>query len=130
GQHIVVNRKEYGINEEIVGFLDDDVQKQNRTILGVNVLGGINLIKDFPGIKLVIGIAIPSIKMAIYNKISGMGSFKYPTLISKSAWVSEGVRIGDGTIIYPNSSVNYGSSIGKMVVMNMNCALGHHTTIG
>lgn len=51
-------------------------------------------------------------------------------MVHKFAWISKGVSIGNGSVIYPGTVVNYGSEIGNFVVMNMNCSLGHHTHIG
>jgi sugar O-acyltransferase (sialic acid O-acetyltransferase NeuD family) len=132
GGHIAFNTQQYGLDKyEIIGFLDDNPKKIDSLIFGLPVLGPVEyLLKVNVIVNIVIGIAFPSIKKNIIQRINTIGSFEFPTLIAKSAWISNNVSIGEGTIIYPGVSINYGSQIGSFVVMNMNCAIGHDCKIG
>ena len=56
--------------------------------------------------------------------------FDFPSFISKNAWISKQVTIGNGAIIYPGVSINYETIVDDFVVMNMNCAIGHNCSIG
>lgn len=131
GGFISYNIQEFG-DYEVIGFLDDDPQKHGKVIYNAKVLGNVehltSLIKSYADLSVVIGIANPKAKQAISVTLRNHG-IDFPSLVSKNAWISNEVSIGDGCIIYPGVSVNYECSIGDFVIMNMNCALGHNCTI-
>lgn len=129
GGHIASNLALYGIEGKLVGFLDDDVNKQGKQFCGYPVLAGISWALDKADIDVVIGIAFPKIKAIILEKLALNPQLSYPTLVAKNAWLSNGTSLGKGTIIYPGTCINYGTAIGDFVVMNMNCSIGHDCTI-
>jgi sugar O-acyltransferase (sialic acid O-acetyltransferase NeuD family) len=125
----------YNISEfddyEILGFLDDDAAKHDKTLYGHTVLGGIATIDDYTGeqpLHVVIGIASPRAKQKIVESLAGK-NLVFPNLISKNVWLSNKVSVGQGVILYPGVSVNYETVIGDFAIMNMNCAIGHNCTI-
>ena len=116
---------------EVVGILDDDESKWGKSINGCKISGpiaGINSYKD-DELQIVIGVADPKIKQSIIDKLRKF-NLQYPSLVAKNAWISNGVKLGKGTIIYPGVSINHGSIIDDFALLNMNCAIGHDTTIG
>jgi sugar O-acyltransferase (sialic acid O-acetyltransferase NeuD family) len=129
GGHIAHNLDLYGISGPLAGFLDDDPNKQGADCFGYPVLGPVSWILDKEGYDVVIGIAFPKIKEKIIALLAANSSLSYPTLVANNAWISQNVTLGKGSIIYPGTCINYGSSIGNFVVMNMNCAVGHNCTI-
>lgn len=131
GGHVATNLKDYTSDYNFIGFLDDDKSKIGNNFVGFPVLGDINSIRNYPStILIVIGIAFPSIKLKITEKLRKLGYNNYPSLVSKGAWLSENTKVGKGCIIYPGTTVNYNSSINNFVVINMNCAIGHDCKIG
>lgn len=130
GGHVAMNAEAYGISERIIGFLDDNPQKLNTDFCGYSVISDLSWLEGKSELSIVLGVAFPKIKRQIFDKFLEASSFICPTLIHPRAWISEGCKIGPGSIIYPNTSVNYGSEVGKFCVVNMNCALGHHAKIG
>ena len=131
GGHVATNLKDYSADYNLIGFLDDDKSKIGNNFVGFPVLGDINSIRNYPStILIVIGIAFPSIKLKITEKLRKLGYNNYPSLVSKGAWLSENTKVGKGCIIYPGTTVNYNSSINNFVVINMNCAIGHDCKIG
>ncbi|ERM81540.1 hypothetical protein P872_09295 [Rhodonellum psychrophilum GCM71 = DSM 17998] len=130
GGHIASNWEGYSKGQKLWGFLDDDSSKHGKEFCGYPVLGGLDFLKNYPGSKLIIGIAFSQIKSKIITRLNNIGNFIFPAIISKNAWISNGVNIAEGTIIYPGTAVNYGCEIGSFVVINMNCALGHDVIIG
>jgi sugar O-acyltransferase (sialic acid O-acetyltransferase NeuD family) len=129
GGHIANNLDLYGIAGHLVGFLDDDINKQGKDCFGYPVLGPVSWILDQHDFDVVIGIAFPKIKEKIINALALNPELSYPTLIAKNAWISNNTEIGKGTIIYPGTCINYGSVIKDFVVVNMNCSIGHDCTI-
>lgn len=130
GGHIASNWDDYNIPYNLKGFLDDDTEKHHKEFCGIPVIGGLEVLKGNPKSSLIIGLAFPSIKLKLLDRIQRLGVFNFPTLISPNAWVSNRVKIGQGSILYPGAMVNYGSTIGDFVVANMNCAFGHDVKIG
>jgi sugar O-acyltransferase (sialic acid O-acetyltransferase NeuD family) len=130
GQHIAYNFEEYTSDFKLEGFFDDDEEKIGTEINGYPVLGSVTDLLNLQKPHLVVGIAFPGTKKNIVEKLSDNSALSFPSLVHRKAWVSRGVIIGIGSVIYPGTSVNYGSKIGDHVVMNMNCALGHHTEVG
>lgn len=130
GGHIASNWDSYNIPYNLIGFLDDDIKKHNKEFCGIPVVGGLEVLKENPKSSLIIGIAFPSIKLKLLDRIQRLGVFSFPSLISPHAWVSNRVTLGQGSILYPGVRVNYGSNIGDFVVANMNCAFGHDVKIG
>ena len=130
GGHLAYNIETYIKDAEIVGFFDDDPGKVGSDMFGYPVLGPVDELVQLADVNVVFGIAFPKIKKGIVEKLSVNKTLLYPTLIHEKAWVSKGVTVGEGSIIYPGTTINYGCSVASFVVMNMNCALGHHTTVG
>jgi sugar O-acyltransferase (sialic acid O-acetyltransferase NeuD family) len=130
GGYIASNFQSFGSSFHLKAFLDDNSDKQGKDFCGVPVVGGIDMLKELPDVAVVIGIAFPKIKIQIVKRLKSLGHFYFPTLISPSAWLSKGVRLGLGGVIYPGVSINYGTLIGDFVVINMNCAIGHDVSIG
>lgn len=130
GGHVVSNLNLYFTKRIHPIFLDDDSTKHNKSFCGVNVFGSISDIKKFSiDTPIIIGISFPSIKIKIYKYLKELGFSTFPTLVSRSAWISQKVNVGEGTIIYPGSTINYNTNIGRFVIMNMNCAIGHDCII-
>jgi sugar O-acyltransferase (sialic acid O-acetyltransferase NeuD family) len=130
GKFIAYNINQFNQRFEIIGYLDDDIAKQNTVIAGYPVLGTVEKLLEFTGkdIALVWGIAFPSIKKKLFNQYKNL-NFDFPNFISNDAWVSEGVTFGKGCIVYPGTTINYETSIEDFVIINMNCSLGHNSTI-
>lgn len=130
GKFIANNVNQFTDSFEIIGFLDDDVSKHNTVIAGFQVLGSVEKLQEFSGkgIAIVWGIAFPAIKKKLFDQYQNL-SFEFPNFIAKDAWISEGVTLGTGCIIYPGTTINYETAINDFVVINMNCSLGHNCTI-
>lgn len=119
------NKEEF----EIQGFLDDDRKKHGKKIFGYDVIGGIEILGDERNdVAVVIGIADPAMKKSVRERISSP-HVTFPSLISKDAWISNEVTIGDGSVIYPGVTIDYHVDIGNFVLVNKNCSLGHDSRL-
>jgi sugar O-acyltransferase (sialic acid O-acetyltransferase NeuD family) len=130
GGYLSHNIEEYG-DYEVIGFLDDDTSKQNKTIYGRTVIGVVDEINNYfdrKHLHVVIGISSPIARKSIAKKIADYG-FNFPNFIAKNVWISKNVTLGRGVIIYPGTSINYETHIKDFVIANMNCAIGHNCTI-
>ena len=116
-------------NDEIIGFLDDNLELQGKVIykdkkvLGTTKEEYINKYKDY---YFIIGIGS--------NKIRKLISEKYPdlklyTAIHPSSVIGSDVEIGEGTVIMPGTVINIGTKIGKHCIINTMSSLDHDNVL-
>ncbi|MBU2494619.1 MAG: acetyltransferase [Bacteroidetes bacterium] len=114
---------------EIIGFFDDGIEK-NKMINNYPVLGGIaelNMVNE--GLYLVLSIGNPSTKTKILNQIIN-DKIKYPVIVHPNVQIGDSdVKIGEGSIITAGCVITTNISIGKHVILNLSCTVGHDTII-
>jgi len=131
GGHIASNPSLYGLENTEILFMDHDPNKIGTTFFGRKIIGPEeDLLKIKEPINVFIGAAFQNIKKRVYDKLASQKHISFPSLIAKNAWISKGVTIGKGVIVYPNVSVNYGCTLNDFSIINMNCAIGHECSIG
>lgn len=118
-------------NYNIVGFLDDNVDKHGSVICNKKVIGGLDYLKKInKKVAVVIAIADPSIKRDIINKLKSLNHIEFPVFIHPNSWIGQKVTISEGSIIYPGVTINYESDLSSFSIVNMNCSIGHNCKIG
>ncbi len=116
---------------EMIGFFDDG-KPEGVVINDYPVLGGIDALNAWPEeLSLVFALGIPRTKRAVFENIRN-SNIRYPVLIHPSAIVgsSRFITIGDGCIICAGTIITTNISIGKHVILNLACTVGHETSIG
>jgi sugar O-acyltransferase (sialic acid O-acetyltransferase NeuD family) len=130
GKFIVYNIHMFGNAYNILGFMDDDRNKVGQKLCGLPVFGIDYLqLNKTDDLSMVIAISSPAAKEAISRKLTPYG-IEFPNFISPGSWLSEGVKIGHGVLIYPNSSIDFEAEIGDFVTINAGCSIGHNVSIG
>jgi len=120
-----INKKNY--QWEIVGFFDD--VKIGETINDYKVLGGINDLKKVDEkMSLAIAIGWPKPRKKIVENILNP-KLNFPALIHPSVMMSRFAEIGDGSIICAGSIITVNIKIGKFVIINVDCTIGHEAVI-
>lgn len=115
---------------KIQGFIDDDKSlcgtiKNNYKVLGnCDYLGNLN-----EEVYVVISIGSPKIKEKIVNKLSKFSNVRFATLIDPSVLCSEQIKIGEGSIICAGTIITVNIEIGKHVIINLDCTIGHDAVI-
>ena len=124
-----MNAKDAGYN--FVGFFDDGKPK-GELINGSPVLGGMEELNgwDRP-LCLALAIGDPVVKKRMFEKITNP-SISFPALVHPSVMIGDGrfVRIGDGSIICGGTIITVNIEIGRFVILNLSCTVGHDTKIG
>jgi len=121
-----INKKNMEWN--IVGFVDDNQAIQGTQINGYKVVGDIDWLKE-QGLCVVNAIGDPIIKKKVMEKLAGSKN-QYPVLIHPSVIYSESVNFGEGSIICAGNIITVNIEIGKHVIINLDCTIGHDANIG
>ncbi len=116
---------------ELIGFFDDGVEI-GKMVNGYPVLGGVNELNKWENeLYIVLALGMPKTKRAVFQKIQNR-KIKYPILIHPSVILgkAEYVRISEGSIICAGNIITTDIEIGKHVILNLACTVGHETKIG
>lgn len=122
---IIIKRK-----EKLIGFLDDNKEKDTSIIENYNIIGKIEdclkIQKENPDIKFIIAIGDNKIRM----KISKKYNLLYYTAIHPSAIIGIDTKIAEGTVVMANAVINSGTQIGKHCIINTGVIIEHDNKIG
>jgi sugar O-acyltransferase (sialic acid O-acetyltransferase NeuD family) len=123
-----INQHEY--KYKFIGYFDDG-RSIGELINGFPVLGGINELNSYQGeLYLVFSIGDPRIKRKLIDRIT-KNELSYPVLIHPSCIIgNDNVEIGEGSIICAGNIITVDITIGRHVVLNLACTVGHDTIIG
>ena len=115
-------------NWNIIGFVDDNKYIQGTEINGYKVVGDIDWLKK-QELFVVNAIGDSFIKKKVMEKLDGSKN-KYPVLIHPSVICSDSVSFGEGSIICAGNIITVNIEIGKHVIINLDCTIGHDAIIG
>ncbi|MBW1297147.1 acetyltransferase [Aquimarina litoralis] len=116
--------------KEVV-FFDDYTDKD--VIKGCKVLGKLDdVLNSFSEKKithLMIGIGYKhmDVRAEIYDRYKSI--IPFATIVHSSCWIDPSSKIGEGVIIYPNSTIDANVVIENNVLLNIGCAIAHDTVI-
>jgi len=115
----------------LLGFLDDDAEKQGEEINGVRVLGTLSEVDKYTGCHFVVLIGAYEDIYTKKNTIEKLtvSADKYATIIHSSAWVSSHASIGGNSMILPGVTIMANAEIGNHVFIASKSNIGHDTKI-
>ena len=116
---------------ELIGFFDDG-KPEGKIINGYRVLGGIDKLNEWnSNLFLILALGKPKNKKSILTKIRNK-KISYPVLIHPSVIMGnkDYLIIGEGSIICAGTIITTNISIGRHVILNLSCTVGHETEIG
>lgn len=110
---------------EIAGYLDDRVEQNDEG----PVLGPVSALWTIPHDRVVVAVGDNDTRARITERLLAAGE---PLLVARhpTAILSEGVCIGDGTMICAGVIACVGVSLGRGVILNTGCTVDHHSRIG
>ena len=116
----------------IKGIIDNNLTKNNK-ILGYAILGSDNDFLNFnlqnKNFLITVGqISNNKIRANLYNNYKNKGA-KFPTIISKNAYISEHSIIKGGTIVMNNAILNSNSKISENCIINTRALVEHDAII-
>lgn len=112
------------------GFMDDDDSIQGSEINGYRVLGKLGDIRRYQDTYFVCAVGSSRIREKIINRMEEVDpDVKFATLIDPSVEASDFIAIGEGTIICAHTVLTVNVSIGKHVMVNLDCTIGHDAVL-
>jgi sugar O-acyltransferase (sialic acid O-acetyltransferase NeuD family) len=118
----------------IKGIIDDAVSPGDY-VMGVEVLGGENLLEDLMTAgfkKIILSFSIlQSLKsrQAIYQKLKNRG-FEFPNVIHKRAVVEPSAHMGEGNLVLASAMIGSQVELGNINYVNTGALLCHDAKIG
>lgn len=113
------------------GFIDENPDNHGKTIHGLPVFGGFDyLSKIMPTARLAMGVGSPKTRKKFADNLEKMGlKFKFPVLVHPTANVGRNVNFGEGAQVMMHNSITVDITVGKHVLVNQGCSIGHDTVI-
>ena len=109
----------------LIGFLDDE-KPVGSNINGHPVVGRIEAVADHPSAYVVCAVGSSKTRKNIVERITFANhDAQFATLIDPSAEISDLVSVGEGSVICARSVVTVNVSVGKHVIVNPACTIGH-----
>ena len=113
-------------NDNVIGFLDDNLDIQSKTIyLNKTVLGTTKDIDKYKEYYFIIGIGNNNIRENIANSYD----LKWYTAIHPNAIIANEVSMEEGSVVMAGSIINTGTKIGKHCIINTKSSLDHDNII-
>lgn len=114
----------------VLGCLDPDRSLWKKIHEGVPVLGGDDLLNSYDpdSVDLVNGIGSP-IRRQVFARLAAQ-RYRFPPVLSRSAFCAASAAIGDGTQVLTKAVVHPGAHVGRNVVINTAAVIEHDCSIG
>ncbi|MGI6684352.1 MAG: acetyltransferase [Bacillota bacterium] len=114
---------------EFKGFVDLYDNNKTQTVEGYPILGDLKWLKQVsPDAYLVCAIGDPVKRYKLTRELEDIG-FSFGTLIDPSVQMSDFIKIGEGSIICASCILTTNINIGKHVLLNLGCTVGHDTIL-
>jgi len=112
-----------------VGFIDDDPSRVGLSVLGLPVLGPLDVLPGRDDLILVMGIGDNAARRRVYEAAVGRG-YTVASLVHPSAVVGREVHIGRGAVLLARVTVNAGARVGENAILNTGCTIDHDCNVG
>ena len=114
----------------LLGFIDDAEDIQERDINGYKVLGKTADAGKYKDAYFVVAVGASKVREKIVGNLkSANPNVKFGTVIDPTVEISDLVTIGEGTIICAHSIITVNISIGSHTIINLDCTVGHDAVL-
>lgn len=110
------------------GFIDDNEKLWGTQEDEYFILGGCEYLKEQKDAYTVCAVGNANVRKQIIERLSNSG-IQFATIIDPSVILSKRISIGEGTIICAGTIATVDIKIGKHVIINLDCTLGHDDVI-
>lgn len=123
---LVERINEVELTWNIKGFIDDNEAVQGSRQGNYYVVGTCQKLENIEKeVWVVCAIGAAHVRKKVIDKVSGYKNVRFATLIDPSVIMSSGVQVGEGTIICAGNILTVDISIGRHVIINLDCTVGH-----
>lgn len=111
----------------VLGFLDDDPDRQGRLVDGVPVLGGLESVREHPEAEVLVCVGSGAARERIVERLVrlSVGPVRHATLVHPGVEVPAGCEVGAGSIVLAGVVLTADVTIGAHVVVMPNVTLTH-----
>lgn len=124
----MLRAQEDGLQQEPVGFLDDNPALLGDIILGLRVLGSIDELHGLAHDGVIIAIGANATRASLFDRLLKNGE-QIVNVIHPMATLAVGVKLGRGVQACAGAIVNTGTRIGDNTIINTGATIDHHTDI-
>ena len=118
----------------IAGIVDPDPRLAGTDLLGVPVLGGDDLVGEFPPSEVLLvnglgSVGAPVGRRRLFERFKEMG-YSFASVVHPSAVVAADVELGEGAQIMAGAVIQPGSRIGCNAIINTRASVDHDCLVG
>lgn len=111
---------------DLKGFLDDNKYLHGKSEGDYRIVGGIEVLKELrTEVWVVCAVGASQTRKKIIKRLQQYPNVKFAILIDPSVILSDRVTLGEGTIVCAGSILTVDIRIGKHVIVNLDCTVGH-----
>lgn len=115
---------------DLLGFIDDNLSLQGQLINGYEVLGTTDSVLNYTDAYFVCAVGNAVVRKKIIGKMTSINpGIKFATLIDPTVEMSKLISTGEGSIICAHSIITVNIEIGKHVIVNLDCTIGHDAVL-
>lgn len=114
---------------EVLGFVDDDPNRQGRDVKGLPILPRDAALRQLPvggQVVLALGSSVARRRAASWLDAAGVSS---PILVHPRAWVGRNVALGPGTQVAAGAMVSTDVTVGRHVIVNQGSSVAHDVAL-
>jgi sugar O-acyltransferase (sialic acid O-acetyltransferase NeuD family) len=117
---------------DIIGFIDDNQSLHGKDCCGIKVVGGREILQDFPDAYVLALPGNPKNHMRRDSIIESLGTDKsrFARIIHPAAVVASDAIIGYNTVIMSNVVISCGVTIGNHCILLPNTVIAHDSSVG
>ena len=120
-----INKKKLQWN--LLGFIDDNYKNIEKNLNGYRVIGDVDCLKNMKkDIYSIIAIGNGKTRKKIIEKLKDR---KFGVLVHPNVSISKSVSIEEGSISCSGNILTVNINIGKHVIVNLDCTIGHDAKI-
>ncbi|MCC6437666.1 MAG: acetyltransferase [Acidimicrobiales bacterium] len=116
---------------ELLGFLDDDPEREGALVSGRPVLGGMGWLVEHPSVSVTLCVGNPAnyaSRAALAERLR-LDDHRYATLVHPMASVASGCQLGAGSVVHATSTLTCDVQVGRHVAIMPGVVLTHDDEI-
>jgi len=134
GHAVVVADALLATGRSVVGFIDPAADLQGRSVCGLPVLGGDEVLAQHSSSDVVLangigGVGDPSVRMRVQQRLRGLG-WSFVGVVHPSAVVSPFAAIASDAQLLARAVVQPNASIGQGCIVNTGAVVEHDASLG